>query len=164
MKSWIVVAGFAALALGGCQKKEEAPAAEAAGNYLSRGKPGRYVAVGFYAPGILWEQLTSKPEPAAAETPAEATKTPAPAEFDPAAANLKDDDQILVVMDSKTGELRQCGNFSGHCIGFNPWSRPLGSGQSAPVQLLKHAQQLQEEIEAATKAEREEYERQIKKK
>ena len=163
MKSWIVVAAFAALALGGCQKKEEAPAAEATGDSVSRGKPGRYVAVGFYTPGVLWEQVTSKSEPAA-ETSAETTKTPAPAETDPAAANLKDDDQILVVMDSKTGELRQCGNFSGHCIGFNPWSRPLGSGQSAPVQLLKHAQQLQEEVEAAMKSEQAEYQLQIKKK
>lgn len=57
------------------------------------------------------------------------------------------------------GELRQCGNLSGHCIGFNPWAKPLEAGQSAPVQLLKHAQQLQEESEAAAKAETAESER-----
>ena len=67
-------------------------------------------------------------------------------------------------MDSATGELRQCGNLSGHCIGFNPWSRPLGSGQSAPVLLLKHAQQLQDEAAAAENPGRETYQLNLRKK
>ena len=137
MKAWFVVAGLAAVLLGACQKKAEAPAT---GLFGGNGPRGRYVAVGLYSPGQMWAHL--KPAPAPAEPPA-----------DPDAATLADDEQIIVVMDSATGELRQCGNLSSHCIGFNPWAKPLGATQSAPVQLLKHAQQLHEEAEAAARSE-----------
>lgn len=147
MKALILAGCLTALTLSGCQKKEELPATEAI--FKSLGQRGRYVAVGIYAPGLLWEQLSPRNKPGAAETSA----------IDAASANLTDDQQILVVMDSATGELRQCGNLSGHCIGFNPWAKSLEAGQSAPVQLLKHAQQLQEESEAAAKAETAEFER-----
>lgn len=140
MKVWILAASLAALALGACQKKAEWPAA-AADVFKGHGARGRYVAVGIYAPGVLWEQLA--PAPAADGAPAP----------DPAGATLKDDDQIIVTLDSASGELRQCGNLSGHCIGFNPWAKPLRAGQSAPTALQKHMQQLQEEADAAAKAE-----------
>lgn len=114
------------LALGGCQKGEErAPAA-------AGGPRGRYVGVGIYSPGQVWTQLV--------RAPADGT--------DPAAANLDDDEQVIVVLDSATGELRQCGNLSGHCIGLNPWSKRLADGQGLPSKLLKHAQELQAERDA----------------
>ena len=147
MKAWFVVAGLAAVLLGACQKKAEAPGI---GLFGGNGPRGRYVAVGLYAPGQMWAHL----EPA-----------PAPAEpsVDRGAATLADDEQIIVVMDSATGELRQCGNLSGHCIGFNPWVKPLGATQSAPAQLLKHAQQLHGEAEAAATSEVPEVELNVRK-
>jgi hypothetical protein len=66
---------------------------------------------------------------------------------DAAAANLGDDSHVIVVVDSRTGEIRQCGNYSGHCIGMNPWAGPLGQGQAAPVPLTKHAADLAREAE-----------------
>ena len=119
---WIVVA---ALSLSACQKAREAPAAGVSPR-------ARYVGVGIYMPGDLWRHL-ARPQP-----------TTAP---DPAAATLADDEQVIVVLDSATGEVRQCGNLSGHCVGLNPWST-TASTQSAPAPLLKHAQDLQREFDA----------------
>ena len=78
---------------------------------------GRYHGIGIYAPGPLWERL------------ADAGRS-----GDPRAATLRDDDEVIVVVDSQTGEIRQCGNLSGHCIRMNPWAaRP-----SPPVNLIEH--------------------------
>ncbi len=82
----------------------------------SAGHHGRYVGIGIYSPDEGWSRV------------------PAPA-GDPAAAKPKDDSQVIVVVDSNTGEVRQCGNMSGHCIGMNPWAKDLSSGQSLPVRL-----------------------------
>ena len=49
------------------------------------------------------------------------------------ARRCDDDEQVIVVVDSQTGEIRQCGNLSGHCIGMNPWAsraRPAGPRRS----------------------------------
>ena len=128
----LLAAAVAALTVGGCTRKDEA-ASPSAGP-LHR---GRFSAVGLYAPGQMWRQL-------AASAP---TKDGPPA--DPAAASLDDDEQILVVLDSATGEVRQCGNLSGRCIAMNPWSKPVGGAPAAPAALLKHAGQLQAEWEKA---------------
>jgi hypothetical protein len=72
--------------------------------------------------------------------------TGAPAPKDVSTAKLGDDEQIIVVLDSQTGELRQCGNVSGFCVGMNPWAKPVGA--SAPLAVAKHADQLQAEAEA----------------
>lgn len=63
---------------------------------------------------------------------------------DAAAAKLADDEQVIVVLDSKTGELRQCGNLTGYCVSMNPWAQPLTQSQTAPIHLLKHAEELQQ--------------------
>jgi hypothetical protein len=63
---------------------------------------------------------------------------------DPAAATLKDDEEIIVVVDTLTGEVRQCGNFSGHCVASNPWAKGAAV-QAAPATLLKHREQLEAE-------------------
>ena len=130
----VVILGLVAVTLAGCQK-QEVRAAQPAGFLGFGGPKARYFGVGMYAPGELWRQLAG-----------------AKAAADPAAANLDDDDEIFVVLDSRTGELRQCGNFSGHCIGMNPWANPLDPASAAPAKVLKHATQLREEAEAAAKA------------
>lgn len=125
----------AAAAVAGCQKAEEAPAA-AATLFGWGGSKARYVGVGIYSPGALWTEL------------ARPTREP-----DATAAVLDDDNEVIVLIDSVTGQLRQCGNLSGYCIGMNPWSDPLDPAQAAPARLLKHAKQLREEAEAAADAE-----------
>ena len=119
----------AALTLGACARQDEA-LAPAAGDFLS--PRGRFVGVGIYTPGRMWPQLTR-----------------GAASAHPAAATLDDDEQVIVVLDSKTGELRQCGSLSGHCIAMNPWSAKLPLAQQAPVTVLKHARQLGEEDQVA---------------
>jgi len=96
---------------------------------------GRYAGVGIYSPGPMWEQLG-----------------PPAASGNPAVATLRDDEKIIVVTDTRTGELRQCGNLSGHCIALNPWAKPLAPGHAAPVRVLKHAHQLQAERQGESDA------------
>ena len=113
---------LAALSVGACNSAPESSP--------SAGSQGRFIGIGIYEAGDVWAQVT-------AANPSR----------DAAAANLDDDDHVIVVVDSRTGEIRQCGNFSGHCIGMNPWSGPLGQGRTAPVPLTKHAADLAREAE-----------------
>jgi hypothetical protein len=96
---------------------------------------GRYTGIGIYPAGPLWSQISVP-----------ATKRNA------AAANAQDDSQVIVVVDSLTGEIRQCGDVSGYCIGMNPWTRKLAATQAAPVTLAKHAADLQRETEESAVA------------
>ncbi|MBV9882616.1 MAG: hypothetical protein JO276_06365 [Sphingomonadaceae bacterium] len=94
---------------------------------------GRYLGIGVYPATDLWQHLTR---------PQRST--------DPHAATLQDDTQLIVVVDSHSGEIRQCGNMSGHCIGMNPWAAALGPGQAAPVALDAHQADLdRDRLEAA---------------
>ena len=70
---------------------------------------------------------------------------------DPAAAKLQDDEHIIVVMDSHTGEVRQCGDHSGYCVAMNPWSGD-GARMRLPVKLAKHGADLDAEAAADMKA------------
>jgi hypothetical protein len=70
----------------------------------------------------------------------------------PAAATTADDSQIIVVVDSNSGEIRQCGNLSGHCIGMNPWANALGQDRAAPVALDAHEIDLTRAENAAANA------------
>jgi hypothetical protein len=83
---------------------------------------GRYFGVGIFQPGRMWLQLAHGPRTG---------KT--------AAATLQDDEEVIVVIDSHTGEVRECGNLSGYCISLQPWA---ATGAAAAV--LKHAGQLDE--------------------
>ncbi len=69
---------------------------------------------------------------------------------DPAAAKLDDDGEIIVVVDSQTGEVRQCGNMTGYCVGMSPWSTALATAQTAPLHVGKHAAQLNQETAGQT--------------
>ena len=77
---------------------------------------GRYLGIGIYPAGAMWQRLAG-----------------AARSDDGAAATLRDDEQVIVVVDSRTGEIRQCGNLSGHCIRMNPWA-----GQPGAVRLTGH--------------------------
>jgi hypothetical protein len=81
----------------------------------------RYSGIGIYAPGKLWEAQVN---------------AQAKANQDPALAKVGDDEQIIVVVDGKTGEVRECGNHSGYCASIQPWAKAV---EGAPVKLLKHA-------------------------
>jgi hypothetical protein len=82
-------------------------------------KQGRFAGIGVFEAGPLWAQMTTSPAPA-----------------DPAAAKIADDEHVIVVIDSHTGEVRQCGDHSGHCVAMNPWK---GAPETLPVKLAKHA-------------------------
>ena len=90
----------------------------------------RYVGIGLYPAGALCQHLAGVQRPT-----------------DSRAATLADDEQIIVTVDSQTGEIRQCGNLSGHCVTMNPWS-----GRPAPVNLDRHAGDLTEEETTADTA------------
>ena len=85
------------------------------------GHGGRYLGIGVYPVSDLWQHL------------APPNRNP-----DPHAATLQDDTQLIVVVDSRSGEIRQCGNMRGHCIGMNPWAAALEQGRAAPVALDAH--------------------------
>ena len=135
MKYWamICVATMAA-ALSGCHKKpadtaasdaaaaeDAATAAEAADQpgFLGLGsKHGRYSAVGIYQPGESWSKMIIDQR----------------VQGDPAPPPL-DDQAIIVLADSQSGEVRACGDMSGYCVGMNPWKTALTGAQIAPIRL-----------------------------
>lgn len=86
---------------------------------------GRYAGIGVVDAGRLWAQMSGAGSPS-----------------DPAAARLADDEHVIVVLDSHTGEVRQCGDYSGYCVAMNPWS---GTPPSLPAKLAKHAADLADE-------------------
>ena len=93
---------------------------------------GRFLGIGVYSVGQLWSKMVV----------GSAT--------DAASATTADDEHIIVVVDSQTGEVRECGDYSGVCASFNPWTRALAGQQLAPVKLTKHAADLAAEARSAT--------------
>jgi hypothetical protein len=83
---------------------------------------GRYVGIGIYQPRESWTRMVA----GAAAKPT-------------AAAQTIDDQAIIVVEDSDTGEVRACGDMTGYCIGMKPWAKPLSPAQLAPIDLTEHA-------------------------
>jgi hypothetical protein len=109
--------------LAGCQKSDEAygtgPRAQ-----------GRYAGIGTFDAGRMWTQIAGTAE-----------------SKDAGAARIEDDEHIIVVVDTRTGEVRQCGDHSGVCVAMNPWNGQ-GAGLAAPVHLKKHATELDAEDRA----------------
>lgn len=87
-------------------------------------KFGRFTGIGVFEAGRLWPQVAATGAPVARGI-----------------ASPADDEHIIVVVDTTTGEVRQCGDLSGRCIGMNPWG-PLGAGATAPVKVGKHLSEL----------------------
>jgi len=85
---------------------------------------GRFSGIGVFEAGPLWSQMAVSPEPA-----------------DAALARIADDEHVIVVIDSHTGEVRQCGDHSGHCVAMNPWK---GAPVALPAKLQKHASEVVE--------------------
>ena len=96
---------------------------------------GRYLGIGVYPAGTMWSRMVV-PDRAA----------------DAAAASTADDEQVIVVVDSRTGEIRQCGNLTGYCVGMNPWAAALVQAQSSPVHMREHAADLQRGEAESTEA------------
>lgn len=97
-----------AMASGGCHRATPDVGAD--------GHRARYAGIGLYAPDHRWANVDGTAKPA-----------------DAAQATTADDTTVIVTIDGATGEIRQCGNYSGHCIGSNPWHGGLGDKQRAPV-------------------------------
>jgi hypothetical protein len=92
---------------------------------------GRYSGIGTFPADPLWRQRS------------EATSK------DESEARLADDSQIIVVVDTQSGEVRQCGNNSGQCVRTNPWSKDSAAA-SLPAALKKHAADLDSEASQST--------------
>jgi hypothetical protein len=122
-----IVVALAVVALPGCNRAEETQTAT---------HHGRYLGIGVYSAGRMWSQMVQ-----AGQRPAERT-----------AATTADDEQVIVVVDSHTGEVRQCGNLTGYCIGMNPWSGALGQPQTSPIRVRTHAADLDREAASAEAA------------
>jgi hypothetical protein len=116
-----------AACLSGCGQQPAYNTSEATAHH-----GGRYLGIGLYPVSDLWHHVAAPHRGA-----------------DPHAATLEDDTQVIVIVDSNSGEIRQCGNLSGHCIGMNPWAAALGQGQAAPVALDTHQADLDREAREA---------------
>lgn len=101
------------MALGGCGPRVDG---------TTHAPSGRYSGVGLYPADRTWTKMSAADKPA-----------------DKATATVSDDQIVIVIVDSNTGELRHCGNMSGYCIGMNPWTRQLGKSQAAPISVVEHA-------------------------
>jgi hypothetical protein len=97
---------------------------------------GRYTGIGIYSADSMWSHIAGADKPK-----------------DEAVATTADDQNIIVVVDGETGEIRQCGNVSGYCVGMNPWNHALGGKQTAPLGLDKHAAELNAATSNETAAE-----------
>src|ERR1700722_10612226 len=86
--------------LGGCRRSGVFPGGDHRG--------GRYTGVGIYVPNVAWTKMVEDERPKSEAT-----------------ATLADDEAIIVVTDSQTGEVRSCGDLSGHCVSMNPWQAGL---------------------------------------
>jgi hypothetical protein len=124
MKVWQASAVLVAACLGGCGQQ---PDQRGAGHH------GRYVGIGVYASGQMWSRMVVASQPK-----------------DKAAATTSDDEHVIVVVDSDTGEIRQCGDMTGYCVGMNPWASSLLPTQRAPIGLTKHAAEINAEADAMT--------------
>lgn len=112
------------LLLAGCN---QSPTAAASGPKSS----GRFAGIGVFETGRLWREMERSDSPK-----------------DRALATLQDDEHVIVVLDSHTGEIRQCGDHSGYCIAMNPWAG-ASPRNSLPAKLARHAADLDREADAA---------------
>ena len=128
--SYLGVVLVAGLALGGCHKATFWTEDDTKPHH------GRYTGIGIYSVDRMWSRIVVADKPK-----------------DKAAALTADDQNVIVVVDGETGEIRQCGNLSGYCVGMNPWSQKLTGKQTAPLVLDKHAAELSNESAVANETE-----------
>ena len=105
----------ASLLLAGCNKSAEVGS-------VGPKSQGRFAGIGVFDAGRLWSDMTV-----------------AHSSTDAATAKIADDEHIIIVLDSHTGEVRQCGDHRGYCVAMDPWA----AGQGAlPTKLKKARSQL----------------------
>src|SRR5437763_11875028 len=110
-------------ALAGCDQHEASSAGPKS--------PGRYAGIGTFDAGRLWQEM----------------KGASPSQ-DKSAASLADDEHVIVVLDSHTGEIRQCGDHTGFCVAMNPWTTAATRAET-PVALGEHAADIAAQDKAA---------------
>ena len=115
-----ILLGLTLLGLAGCHKYATA-------EFGGAHPHGRYAGIGLFEPSKLWAKVQGDDSK------------------DPAAAKLEDDEIVIVVVDSETGEVRECGNYSGRCLSMNPWTKAVGPQQHTPVRVDAHAAELASE-------------------
>jgi hypothetical protein len=120
---WMPAALGAALLSSGCDR-------QVGGQGAPPPKHGRYAGIGVFDAGTLWSRADIGRKAG-----------------DAAAANLSDDEHVIVVVDTDTGEVRECGDHSGLCFAMNPWTAAI-AGRQLPARLTAHMADLQ--AEAAT--------------
>ncbi len=120
---FLMALGGVGLALAGCSAPH--PSAGSSDH-------GRYLGIGAYSAGALWSKMVV----------AGAAKAGS-------AATTADDEHIIVVVDTQTGEVRECGDYTGLCVSMNPWTKAVSTPQNAPVTLTKHLADIAEEQKAA---------------
>jgi hypothetical protein len=123
MKAIWMPAALAALLLGGCNDQQD-------GHGVRPPRHGRYAGIGVFDAGTLWSRADIGGK-----------------RGDAAAAGLADDEHVVVVVDTDTGEVRECGDHSGECFAMNPWTAAI-AGRQLPARLSAHMADLQ--AEAAT--------------
>jgi hypothetical protein len=107
---------LACLALGGCERADQVSA-----DARQSVAKGRYSGVGVFDAGRLWGKMIV-PQ----------------GKNDEVAARLTDDEHIIVVVDSQTGEVRQCGDHTGYCVSISPWNAANASAPVLPAKLSVH--------------------------
>lgn len=105
----LLVAGFASL-LASCDRSGTVDA--------SHHRGGRYEGIGIATPGESWSKIADAPKPDSDK-----------------AATVRDDDYLIFVTDTQTGEVRECGDHSGFCVKVQPWAK---DAPSAPLALTDH--------------------------
>src|SRR4051812_20789475 len=113
----------ALLLLGGCDRAADGGARPP--------RHGRYAGIGVFNAGDLWSRMAVPKQKGS-----------------PRAATIADDEHVIVIVDTDTGEVRECGDYSGYCTAMNPWTRAIASEQEAPVSLTAHATDLAQEAAA----------------
>lgn len=113
--------------LAGCQQRAGDAEDQASGRHE------RYIGIGTYSVGELWSKMVQQDKPR-----------------DAASATSADDEHIIVVVDSQTGEIRECGDYSGRCVSMNPWTKVIAPEQATPVKFIQHAADLAGNSDKAT--------------
>ena len=120
MRATALGALVACMVLCGCDRSPQAAGPKS---------QSRFAGIGVFDAGKLWAAMASPAVPK-----------------DAATAGIADDEHIIVVLDSHTGEVRQCGDHSGYCVAMNPWTSP---NAKMPVKLARPSQ----DVTADNKAE-----------
>jgi hypothetical protein len=66
---------------------------------------------------------------------------------DSSRSRIADDEHVVVLVDTVSGEVRQCGDHSGVCVAMNPWT---SKAPALPASLAEHAAELEAQDNVAT--------------